>query len=337
MPQPSAEERPADEWGGTSREALEDLVANGAGTVTLRVTPAVASCLLERNVGNRPLRPARVAEMADTIRQGRYVNTGEPIIMSAEGVLNNGQHRLSGVVEAGIAVEMDVRFGIPRRAFAVTDTHAKRSAADVLGIGGEASSHAVAAAARLLVAYQRGLPAAFWRVVHNDEILEFVEAWPLVIQGVRLVNRTLAARRGFVNASSSAFGCLAILQAGEEAAEEFLRVVESGAVPDQQNPARLLREKLLTDQSLRHGSREQVIERLALFIKAWNAWRAGDRPARLFWRGFGDASKKALEPFPLLEGVKLAVPEAPPAAPPSNLVPFPPAPGSTRRVRGGGA
>jgi hypothetical protein len=91
-------------------------------------------------------------------------------------------------------------------------------------------------------------------------------------------------------------------QAGEEAVEEFLKIVESGATPNITNPARLLRERLLTDDTLRRAVREVVIERFALFIKAWNMWRAGSRPSKLSWRGFGEKSN---EEFPIIEGVNL--------------------------------
>lgn len=59
---------------------------------------------------------------------GEFENTGEPLILSSEGVLNNGQHRLLAVAEADAVVDMDVRFGIPRRAFTKTDIGAPRTA-----------------------------------------------------------------------------------------------------------------------------------------------------------------------------------------------------------------
>src|SRR6201994_4902895 len=84
--------------------------------------------------------------LARQMRSGEFENTGEPIIISAEGVLNNGQHRLLALVEADAVVDMDVRFGIPRRVFTKTDTGAARSAADVLTIGGVAQGTRVSSA-----------------------------------------------------------------------------------------------------------------------------------------------------------------------------------------------
>jgi hypothetical protein len=281
---------------------MEKRISGFKGTVTLLVTPTIAAFLLERNTGNRKLRQTRVDEIAELIKKGRYQNTGEPIIMSDEGILNNGQHRLYGVVAAGQSVEMDLRFGIARKAFQVTDTHSKRLAGDVLADMGDVSVFAVAAAARLLLAYERGLPAGLWTKVQNDEIADAVDRWPDLHDAVRLVQRTLKSRRGFFNASSNAFALLATRAAGEEAVEEFLSIVESGATPSLSNPARLLRERLLTDASLRKGGREVIVERFALFVRAWNLWREGGRPSKLTGNGFGD---KSPEPFPVVDGADL--------------------------------
>ncbi len=51
------------------------------------------------------------------LREGRWLNTGEPIIVSREGILNDGQHRLLAIKETNMSAELDIRFGVPRVAF----------------------------------------------------------------------------------------------------------------------------------------------------------------------------------------------------------------------------
>ncbi len=103
-------------------DELSDLVRSFYGTRTLVFDWALAEATLSYNTGNRRVNRRKLEVLAKQMVSGEFENTGEPIIISAEGVLNNGQHRLFAVIEADAVIDMDVRFGIPRKAFTKTDT-----------------------------------------------------------------------------------------------------------------------------------------------------------------------------------------------------------------------
>lgn len=277
---------------------LDRLVDEHNGTLTdIMITPVMAEYMLRTfNSGNRILRNAHANSFARVLIKGRWQNTGEAIIFAAEGILNNGQHRLEGIMRSGIAAKMDLRFGIPRRAFAVTDTGAKRGPGDVLSISGVVNHYATAAAIRLLLAYEEGLPAAYRIKVGNDEVLEAYRRWPDITKAIQVAHSNLV-RPGLVNASSAAFTFLAIRQSDITVAEKFLAVVESGVARTKNDPARMLRERLLFAQGIRRNGRDVIIERLALFIKAWTLWRSDKSIENLRW-----SSKEA---YPVMTGVKL--------------------------------
>lgn len=281
-----------------SQEELDRLVSEHHGTIDdITVTPVMAEYILKTyNSGNRILRTAHANSFARALVKGRWQNTGEAIIFAAEGILNNGQHRLEGVMRSGIAAKMDLRFGIPRKAFAVTDTGAKRGPGDVLSISGAVNHFATAAALRLLLAYEEGLPAAYRTKLGNDEVLDGYRRWPDITKAIQVAHTNLV-RPGLVNASSATFTFLAIRQSDIPTTEKFLVVVESGVTQTKNDPARMLRERLLFSQGVRRGGRDVIIERLALFIKAWSLWRAGKTTEHLRW-----SSK---ENFPVMKGVKL--------------------------------
>ena len=73
------------------------------------------------------------------------INTGEPIIVSREGVLNEGQHRLTAVQRSGIGAVLDVPFGISREAFAATGTGARRTVGNVGAIAGKSRASMLSA------------------------------------------------------------------------------------------------------------------------------------------------------------------------------------------------
>src|SRR3954453_8673381 len=99
-----------------SPDDILDMAVNMVGTVTVYVTVPVAQALLSMNTGNRPIIEKWVKTLADRMRRGAWILTGNTVIVASEGILNDGQHRLHAVVESGVTVPMDIRFGIERAA-----------------------------------------------------------------------------------------------------------------------------------------------------------------------------------------------------------------------------
>lgn len=115
-------------------------------TELVMMTPAKAKALLEQNAEyNRDLRPSTVSGLADAIRRNEWIVSHQGIGVSKSGVVIDGQHRLSAIVEAGVTVPILVTTGLDDDAFKVIDIGLKRSNADVLNV-----SQALAACARFL-------------------------------------------------------------------------------------------------------------------------------------------------------------------------------------------
>lgn len=67
------------------------------------ITPEIASDMLTRNRGNRPLRPRTWQAYAADMKAGKWMRTHEAIAVSASGWLINGQHRLTAIANSGIS------------------------------------------------------------------------------------------------------------------------------------------------------------------------------------------------------------------------------------------
>lgn len=100
------------------------------------ISPSEAQAILDRMTGNRRRRRVQVEALAADMREGRWVDTHEPIAMSVDGNLIDGQHRLAAVVASGVGQWFWV---------AVYDTHqtaiglpidrgVQRNNADLLGL-----------------------------------------------------------------------------------------------------------------------------------------------------------------------------------------------------------
>jgi hypothetical protein len=260
------------------------------------VTPEVAKTLLEYNQAgqsNRKLSRATVDLLARSILDGTWENTGEAVIVSDAELLNDGQHRLEAVIAAGMPARMDLRFGVPRHAFAATNSGAKRTAAHALTLLGATNAVQVSTAARMVLAYDAGLPAAARQRIPNAEIVRAVEErWPDLPDAMRYSAPLPAQVR---NAATMTLAFFASRTANEPAIRDFFAVLESGAGRVDDPPHRL-REALL-----RHRGGQDTGTRvrfLALGIIAWNAFRkAPHRLSKLEWRPG--------EPFPRVDGLAL--------------------------------
>lgn len=105
---------------------------------TVLMTPEAAKALLERNYDkNRRIREGYVRQLAAAMRGGRYESqNGQTVVIGAEdGVLYDGQHRLTAIVESGVSVPLAV--ALVRRGkdkFGTLDNGTKRRAADALDV-----------------------------------------------------------------------------------------------------------------------------------------------------------------------------------------------------------
>jgi len=281
---------------------LDGLIGTYNGLKTMTVDAAAARRLLAINTGNRRVSQRRIGQLAAQMRGGHYENTGEPIIVSDNGVLNNGQHRLLAVIEADAAVEMDIRFGIPRKAFVKTDTGAARSGADVLSIRNVSGAPQIAMALRLLIAYERGLPEHLRDYISNDEINRAYDRWPDIEQAVAKV-QVYRFPPQIRSTPLFATTFLAVRAPRAARVDEWLHVLATGLEAHREHPAYVLRERLLRGVGSELGTRERQLVRFALMIKSWNMFRNDEEmPMREFrWLPTG----RDPQPFPRVVGARL--------------------------------
>ncbi len=288
------------EW--MTAEELRRTVKGHYGTRTLMFDKDFATALLEMNTGNRRINKRKLAQLSAQMSLGQFENTGEPIIVAREGVINNGQHRLMAVIDADAVVDMDVRFGIPRRVFTKTDTGTPRSAGDVLTIGGVVQGSQISSALRLLLLYEKGLPDAIRTFVSNDEINTALGRFSgLVEVGEKM--HGMAFPKAVRSTPLLAAAYLASRSPGGDKLDSWLQILATGLDAGRDDPAYQLREKLVRGIDAPIGTREGQIERFALMIKSWNLHQAGKRvqARELRWRPDG----RRPEPFPKVDGVDL--------------------------------
>lgn len=127
-------------------------------TVLEVVTPSVAQKHLAKNMkNNRKLNMTKVSQITKDMRDGKWMETGDPIRFDANGEMIDGQHRLTGVINSGITLTMVVVRGCKPEVRNVIDIGTRRTPADILHMSGIKSNSALkAAVARLAFGISNG-------------------------------------------------------------------------------------------------------------------------------------------------------------------------------------
>lgn len=102
-------------------------------TTIVSITPDVANAYLLLNSRNRKVRKTHVTKLAGAMTRGEWELTHQGIAISADGSIDDGQHRLLAVVESGCAVNMMVTSGLPVGAFKHIDKGISRTNSDSTG------------------------------------------------------------------------------------------------------------------------------------------------------------------------------------------------------------
>ncbi len=116
-------------------DAKTSTTAAAAPTTRIeRVTPAMAAEMLAKNTRNRAMTQARVIAFAEDMTAGRWRVTHQGVAVATDGALLDGQHRLTAVTLANVAVDMLVTRGLAPEIVDAIDTGENRRAHDVLAI-----------------------------------------------------------------------------------------------------------------------------------------------------------------------------------------------------------
>ncbi len=253
------------------------------------MTPALAKALLDCNFSNRSVRVTKQAQYSADMAAGRWTLNGEPIIVSKDGKLNDGQHRCLAAIDANASVPVVIMFGIDRETRLTVDQGGARSAGDFLGMEGVDNAPMVAAIARMAIAYERvgGIGLANANRVTSAEVRQRVAIDDKLQEAARFGNTNGRYSRQFAAGSVVGFAYYMLSRVNREQAIDFLERVCRGDRLAPSSPAHTLREKLLSAGSTPRD------RKIAMIMKAWNFQRRN-------MKKLSPASLNSTLPFPSL-------------------------------------
>jgi hypothetical protein len=256
---------------------IDGQVARGRREVfseAVTVTPIIADLLLKKNPDNRNLLVARLADIRADLENGAWVFNGESIVISKDGLINDGQHRLVACRDSGVSLRTMMVFGVPRSTRLTVDQGTARSAANYLEMSGDRNGATViAAVARLLWQHVRYGEIDFRqsntkrRQPTKGEILNVVAEKRASL--TKSIARADKLAKQFGSKSLIAFCHYVFAQKDEEAADLFISRFLDGVALSKGNPIHELRQRILLDPKMPQR------QRLEMIFRAWNAYRQG--------------------------------------------------------------
>lgn len=244
-------------------------------TKIVTMTPEWASQLLKQNTHNRVLSKQRVAFLAALIRSEKWKLTHQGVAIDQNNVLQDGQHRLHAIVQAGVPVQIMMTTGCDPSNFDVIDSGKKRTAADSLGLCGAKHYTKAAAGIRGFLQYTR-FPKNVWTglayIVDTTDIKEFYEK---NADTVNIASATCCSAhssfRQFNASAGIAFALVAAQSQQLDQALTFINLMGTGIGLKRYDPILSYRNFLANDRIKRS---HQMY--LATNIKFFNRWQSGE-------------------------------------------------------------
>jgi hypothetical protein len=267
------------------------------------VTPAKAQQWLEGNVDNRKLREDRVLAHARVLQAGEWELGESAIVFDDQGVLINGQHRLSAVIVSGIPARFIILRGVPSQTQEIMDTGLGRNLADQLTRRGLVVSHANILSGALYWTHQLAYNEETGNVHYSEpserptlrQLLQIWEKHEDMADHVRPVSRLRSATK--VRPGPACALRYRLFAVDPEEAEMFFDIWTTGENLKRDDPILRLREWTLEDARLRGvRGRAPTYRFMAMSLKAWNLWRDQMPCQKLIW--VFSPSKKEVWPIP---------------------------------------
>lgn len=238
------------------------------------VTPAMARAWLGLNENNRPIRTSHTEALTRNMLDGAFLQTGESIKFDWNGILFDGQHRLTSIVVSDKPAELLIVRNLPPAAKDVVDSGVKRTAGDALAMRGTKNHHAVAAGATLALKYPEvGFVDVGLASPTHPEIIKFVDDHPEIHRAAEVA---LSYYPQFdCKPSVQIVAWMRCAPIDTFAAGEFWSSIANQQTSGSGDPRLTLSRRLANAR--RSQEKLNQVQELSLLLRAWNAWRRGKK------------------------------------------------------------
>ena len=264
------------------------------------ITPEVASVLLRRSKRkNVPIKKSKIDQYARAMIANKWdCYNSQAVSIDTDENIVNGHQRLMACVQAGVQFKTLFITGVPPETFVSEDTGRSRDAGHFFAVLGEKNYVALAAGARALFLWERGL----WRYagvsggsgaspipITYEDLQEEVKRRPSLREGAEFYTQNTTLKGRFPTGMVTALYALTSKHPKHEA---FWDELADRLSTDKESPAWQLNRRIDLAKSKNLILSKMAI--LALLTKAWNIY-IQDTWIGLSWTG--NRGEKMPEPI----------------------------------------
>jgi hypothetical protein len=269
------------------------------------ITPAIALNLLRRNRpgANRKIDPATVFYYGKQMAKNDWKATGQPILLDANGRLQDGQHRLFAVLISGATIKSFVVTGIDPipTLFAYIDNSRTRTPAVALQTAGlNGVSAIIVKVIKIGEEVKHGVynPSGATKLgrMSPADILALANDYPNARRAARSAASDWSDAVEYLGGNKDIvayLGMRIIDLHSEEVADDFFEEIMADSERTADDPIAALRKVIDKDNASENPMLKQ--HRLAALIKAFNAWHRHEALGRRWMLMVN-------EDFPVLDG-----------------------------------
>ncbi len=247
------------------------------------ITPARAEELLRLNSKNRRVNPTVVHQYATLMQANKWHENGDPIRVSTEEILLDGQHRLLALIRAGATLKMPVITGLRPDVFATIDRQFSRTPAQIFALAEVANAGVISRLCRTLVDYEAGriglaLTSGGGRRsgITPEELLEYYRVHENELQQAARHGDVYQRSTAFFSCSEWAFLHVVLTRTGRaQEAHAFLEQLVGGAGLTEKDVVLMVRNLLF--RSMTSISKLTAGTKMTYVLLAWNRVRTNRR------------------------------------------------------------
>jgi len=259
---------------------MDNLIFENVVVSIREITPANAAKILDsKNTKNRNISNGKVIEYMKAMKNGEWMFNGDSIRISSEGILLDGQHRLTALAKSGINQHFVIIENMQKEVGLTIDVGKSRSGGDVLSIeAGVSNTIAATISGGLKLFHKHSVgnsmsDSGSGRLTNVQIIDKYREHKDLVNLCHQWMKNNVNKQRAIL-CKSEMLGILMILSdVDKEACDVFAEMVFCGLGINQVCSQSHLRDYLLLCKTESKMSTQP--QRLHTIIKVWNSIRAG--------------------------------------------------------------
>tara|TARA_R110000796_G_scaffold214551_2_gene330497 strand:- start:1087 stop:1932 length:846 start_codon:yes stop_codon:yes gene_type:complete len=259
---------------------MNNLIHENTVVSIREITPANAVRILDtKNERNRGISKSKVSEYVNAMKRDEWLFNGDSIRISSEGILLDGQHRLTAVAKSGISQHFIVIENMQKNVGLTIDNGKVRNGGDVLAIQAKVApsmAQAISGAIKIFAKHENGrsLSTSGGGKLTNTQVVNAYQSNKTLIDFCVNWLGSNIKKQGAILSKSEMLGVLLILSSiDKDDCISFCEMVFCGLHIQEVCSQSLLREYLIDCKTgLKKSDQTQ---RLCSVIKVWNSVRAG--------------------------------------------------------------